>query len=135
MFLACLGAALVVAFVVQLLVFAADWLYEDDNSWLIAGLSIFVLIGLAIQAVATGIVSAAIIAAIPDILLMALILYGGSTRYDTKNPVKVLISLTRESWACSKAVQRVRQGIFESFVRLKTVWHTAYNRGFSAQTC
>jgi len=129
MFLACLGAALVVASLVQLLVFAADWLYKDDNSWLVAGLSIFVLLGLAIQAVATGIISAALIAAIPDILLLGLIVYGGSTRYGTKNPIKVLASLTRESWASSRAVQRVRQGILDGWSRLKEVWHTSYNRG------
>jgi len=123
-----LGGLLVFASFAQVLVLATDWLYKDDNSWLVVGLAIFSVLGLAIQAIITGVVSAAFLAMLPELLFLGLIVYGGSKIYETGNPVKVLWFLMRDSWNKSKLLARFgeiwKEGVWE---QIKKPFLVGYN--------
>jgi len=103
-----LGGLLVVATVAQMVILATDWLYVDDNSWLIISLGILSIIGLAIQALITGIFSTALIALLPSLLFIALQIYDKRAKYDTKNPIKIAWFVMRDSWLNSKLIARLK---------------------------
>lgn len=128
-----LGGLLVVCAFAQIAVFVTDWIYQDDNSWLLIGTALFSIIGFAIQAIVTGVLSATLVSAIPQLLFLMVLWYGGGERYATSNPFKTYWYMTRDSWKESKLVNRLRDVKNNGWNRIKEQFMNGYNRALNKE--
>lgn len=127
MFLAILGGLLLATCLAQVAVLVMSFLYKDQNGWFLVPSAVVIIAILAVQGAATGIWSVALISAIPQLIFLGSVWFGGVVVYETSNPLRIGAAVIKGEWAVSKLAGRFKTMWGDTIQSIKDSYYRGYH--------